>query len=184
MRIERLPRTRAVTRPAIPGSPVSSRGTCTTPVARRAATRPSRELAQRANARFTPRCPPWRNTLLLMSDVEQKRPDVDVPPCAGGLPFELAEQFAAQGRPRPEHRKRRGSSAVPAHGNRYGEQRSWCPYMGPTASAGRSRDDMSTPQKRLSTRHYLLTTSDNRRSGRSRRRNAINPLTHIIGFSA
>ena len=27
--------------------------------------------------------------------------------------------------PRPEHRKRRRSSAVPARGNRYGKQRSW-----------------------------------------------------------
>jgi hypothetical protein len=31
---------------------------------------------------------------LLMGDVEQEWPDVDVPSCAGGLPFELAEQFA------------------------------------------------------------------------------------------
>jgi hypothetical protein len=29
-----------------------------------------------------------------MGDVEQKWPDVDVPLCAGGLPFKLAEQFA------------------------------------------------------------------------------------------
>jgi hypothetical protein len=74
-----------------------------------------------------------------------------------------ASRPGAQGRLRPEHRKRRGSSAVPAHGNRYGEQRSWCLYMRSAVSAGRSRGDMSTPQKCPSTRRYLQTTSDSRR---------------------
>jgi hypothetical protein len=75
----------------------------------------------------------------------------------------LASRPGAQGRPRPEHRKRRGSSAVPVPGSRYGELRSWCSYIRSAVSVGRSRSDMSTPQKRPSTRHYLLTTSDNRR---------------------
>jgi len=78
----------------------------------------------------------------------------------------LASRPGAQGRPRPEHRKRRGSSAVPAPGSRYGELRSWCSYIRSAVSVGRSRSDMSTPQKRPSTRRYLLTTSDNRRSAR------------------
>ena len=34
----------------------------------------------------------------------------------------MASRSGAQGRLRPEHRKRRGSSAVPARENRYGEQ--------------------------------------------------------------
>ena len=37
-----------------------------------------------------------------------------------------------------------------------------------TGNAPSCGGDMSTPQKRPSTRHYLLTTSDNRRSGRLR----------------
>ena len=74
----------------------------------------------------------------------------------------MASRPGAQGRLWPEHRKRRGSSAVPARGKRYGEQRSWCPFMRSAVSAGRSRGDMSTPQKCPPTRHYLQTTSDNR----------------------
>jgi hypothetical protein len=88
----------------------------------------------------------------------------------------VASRPGAQGRPRPEHRKRRGSSAAPGRGNRYGEQRtvrgrgrqpgSPCPCTRSAVSAGRSRGDMSTPQKHPPTRHYLQTTSDNRRYGR------------------
>jgi hypothetical protein len=74
-----------------------------------------------------------------------------------------ASRPGAEGRLRPEHRKRRGSSAVPARGKRYGEQRSWCPFMRSVVSAGRPRGDMSTPQKCPPTRHYLQTTSDNYR---------------------
>ena len=76
----------------------------------------------------------------------------------------MASRPGAQGRLRPEHRKRRGSSAVPARGNCYREQRSWCPYMRSAVSAGRCGGDMSTPQKYPPTRHYLQTTSDNYRS--------------------
>jgi hypothetical protein len=76
----------------------------------------------------------------------------------------------AQGRLRPEHRKRRGSSAVPARENRYWEQRSGYPDTRSAVSMGRSRGDMSTPQKRPPTRHYLQTTSDKGRYGRFCRR--------------
>ena len=37
-----------------------------------------------------------------------------------------ASRPGAQGRLRPEHRKRRGSSAVPAHGNRYAAEMPVC----------------------------------------------------------
>jgi len=76
----------------------------------------------------------------------------------------VASRPGAQGRPRPEHRKRRGSRAIPARGNRYREQRSPCRYTRSAVSARRSGGDMSTPQKGPPTRHYLQTTSDNRRS--------------------
>ena len=69
----------------------------------------------------------------------------------------MASRPGAQGRLRPEHRKRRGSSTVPAHGKRYGEQQSWCPFRRSAVSAGRSRGDMSTPQKCPPARHYLQT---------------------------
>jgi hypothetical protein len=39
-------------------------------------------------------------------------------------------------------------------------------YMRSAVSTGRSRGDMSTPQKHPLTRHYLRTTSDNRRYAR------------------
>ena len=81
----------------------------------------------------------------------------------------MASRPGAQGRLRPEHRKRRGSSAVPARESRYGEQRRSCPCMRSAVSARRSRGNMSTPQKRPPTRHYLLTTSDNRRYGHAGR---------------
>jgi hypothetical protein len=80
----------------------------------------------------------------------------------------------AQGRLRPEHRKRRGSSSAgPACGNatesnelsvaRAGQLAGPCPYAGSGLARGRCGGDMSTPQKCPSTRHYLKTTSDNRR---------------------
>ena len=63
---------------------------------------------------------------------------------------------------------------------RYGEQRtvrgqsrrasSPCPYAGSGLARGRCGGDMSTPQKRPPTRHYLQTTSDNRRSVRFARK--------------
>ena len=68
----------------------------------------------------------------------------------------MASRSGAQGRLRPEHRKRRGRSAVPARGNCYGEQRSvrgQGPARQPVSvrelwvSAGRCGGDMSTPQK-------------------------------------
>ena len=67
----------------------------------------------------------------------------------------------------PRHTPAMPPSQPVGRTRRYGELRSWCPYLRSAVSAGRSRGDMSTPQKRPPTRHYLLTTSDNRRSALS-----------------
>ena len=88
----------------------------------------------------------------------------------------MASRSGAQGRLRPcapeAARQHRRSGTW----ERYGEQRtvrgqsrrasSPCPYAGSGLARGRCGGDMSTPQKRPPTRHYLQTTSDNRRSGR------------------
>ena len=74
-----------------------------------------------------------------------------------------ASRPGAQGRSRPGHRKRRGSSAVPGAGTGYGKRRSPRPYTRSAMSAGRCGGDMSTPQKHPPTRHYLKMTPDNRR---------------------
>jgi hypothetical protein len=97
--------------------------------------------------------------------------------CNYGPQFIEGKPTRAQGRPRPEHRKRRASNAPSASGNRYREQRTLagsCTGRQPGSrvrahgnSCVRCRGgDMSTPQKCPPTRHYLQTTSDNRRSGR------------------
>ena len=48
----------------------------------------------------------------------------------------MASRPGAQGRLRPEHRKRRGSSAFPARENRYWEQRNQYPYTRSAVGAG------------------------------------------------
>jgi len=52
----------------------------------------------------------------------------------------MASRPGAQGRLRPEHRKR-GSSAVPARENRYWEQRNQYPYTRSAVSMGRFRGE-------------------------------------------
>ena len=98
--------------------------------------------------------------------------------CNYGPQFIEGKPTGAQGRLRPEHRKRRGSTARSVSGIRYGEQRT----VGGNCIGGQpgSRvraygksyvccrgEDMSTPQKCPPTRHYLQTTPDNRRYVRS-----------------
>ena len=94
--------------------------------------------------------------------------------CTYGPQFIEGKPTGAQGRPRPEHRKRRASTARSASGNRYREQRTVagnCTGRQPGSRVrahgklcGRCRGgDMSTPQKCPSTGHYLRATSDNRR---------------------
>ena len=93
--------------------------------------------------------------------------------CTHGPQFIEGKPTGAQGRPRPEHRKRRASTARSASGNRYREQRTVAGngtgrQPGSRVRAhgkpcGRCRgEDMSTPQKCPSTRHYLRATPDNR----------------------
>ena len=93
--------------------------------------------------------------------------------CTCGPQFIEGKPSGAQGRPRPEHRKRRASTAPSASGNRYREQRTvagnctgrqpGCRVRAHGKPCGRCRGgDMSTPQKCPPTRHYLQTTSDNR----------------------
>ena len=86
--------------------------------------------------------------------------------CTYGPQFIEGKPTGAQGRPRPEHRKRRASTARSASGNRYREQRTVagnCTGRQPGSRVrahgklcGRCRGgDMSTPQKCPSTGHYL-----------------------------
>jgi len=86
--------------------------------------------------------------------------------CTYGPQFIEGKPTGAQGRPRPEHRKRRASTARSASGNRYRKQRTVagnCTGRQPGSRVrahgklcGRCRGgDMSTPQKCPSTGHYL-----------------------------
>ena len=83
--------------------------------------------------------------------------------CITGPQVADGKPSRTQGRPRPEHRKRRGSSAVPARGIRLRGATKLVSVYEVGGERGTLRGDMSTPQKRPPTRHYLLTTSDNRR---------------------
>src|SRR5215510_15801160 len=99
-------------------------------------------------------------------------------PCHYGPQLTEGKPTGAQGRPRPEYRKRRASTARSASANRYREQRTVagnCTGRQPGSRVrahgklcGRCRGgDMSTPQKCPSTGHYLRrlqTTADRRGS--------------------
>ena len=87
---------------------------------------------------------------------------------ADGKPIRRAGPPAARAPEAARQQRRSGTW------ERYGEQRtvrgqgrsasSPCSYAGSGLARGRCGGDMSTPQKRPPTRHYLQTTSDNRRS--------------------
>jgi hypothetical protein len=93
--------------------------------------------------------------------------------CTCGPQFIEGKPTGAQGRSRPEHRKRRARTVPSASGNRYREQRTVAGDRTGRQPGSRVRahgkscvrrrgGDMSTPQKCPPTRHYLQPTPDNR----------------------
>jgi hypothetical protein len=112
----------------------------------------------------------------------------------------LAGRRPGGGPPTPHrHRSARPSARYSPRGNRFATSSparsafSGAPRRGAARRASMTSmmtcrvaagGDMSTPQKRPPTRHYLQKTSDNRRSGRLRATWSWRPAAHIPGHSA